>query len=298
LILYWGKQILFCIGTDCHGYQYFKEKPLFKRMQEDVTDDLPNDLSDPPMAPQIYDLVDTLADRYWRYVARHEAFATLWERYRQPQTTYRVLDVGCGTGGLLGYLTKRAPTVPIGIDLFAGTLPYCRRRGINSVSVADAIALPFHDAAFDFVVAQDVIEHVQDDHAALMEIRRVCAPGGMVLILVPAFEFLWSSRDVQLNHHRRYTVDQMARIIEASGFSVLHRTYTDLWLLPLLWAAIKTAPRTADGLADLPSDAAPGQAQWINSLLLTVSRLESAFATNLGLPFGVSAVVLARRPAI
>jgi SAM-dependent methyltransferase len=271
---------------------------VFKQMREDIADYQPADLSDPPMEPQIYDLVDTLADRYWRYVARHEAFATLWERYRQPQTKYRVLDVGCGTGGLLGYLAKRAPTLPIGIDLFAGTLPYCHRRGINSVSVADAIALPFHEAAFDFVVAQDVIEHVKDDRAALMEIHRVCAPGGIVLILVPAFEFLWSGRDAQLNHYRRYTVNHIATIVEASGFNVLHRTYTDMWLLPLLWAAIKTAPRTVDGLADLPSDAAPGQAQWVNSVLLTISRLESAFATNIGLPFGVSSVVLACRPAI
>jgi ubiquinone/menaquinone biosynthesis C-methylase UbiE len=271
---------------------------VFKRAQEDIADRHAAELGDSPMAPQIYDLVDTLADRYWRYVARHEAFATLWERYRQPQTSYRVLDVGCGTGGLLAYLANRAPILPTGIDLFAGTLPYCRRRGIDSVSVADAIALPFHSATFDFVVAQDVVEHLEDDHAALREIHRVCAANAIVLILVPAFDFLWSDRDVQLNHYRRYSVKHIATVVEDNGFDVLHRTYTDMWLLPLLWAAIKTAPRTRDGVAALPSDAAPGQSQWVNSALLRLSRLESAFATNAGLPFGVSSVVVARKPVI
>jgi ubiquinone/menaquinone biosynthesis C-methylase UbiE len=251
---------------------------------------------DSPMAPQIYDLVDTLADTYWRYMARHEAFASLWQRYRRPQTQYKVLDVGCGTGGLLAYLAKQAPMLPVGIDLFAGTLPYCRRRGIDAVNVADATALPFQDATFDFVVTQDVIEHVEDDRAALREIYRVCAPSGLVLVLVPAFQFLWSARDVQLNHYRRYTTHDMAQMVEAIGFNVLHRTYTDLWLLPLLWAAIMTAPRTADGLADLASDAAPGQIWWVNSVLLAVSRIESVFANYLGLPFGVSAIILARKP--
>jgi ubiquinone/menaquinone biosynthesis C-methylase UbiE len=252
---------------------------------------------DPPMAPQIYDLVDALADTYWRYAARHKAFAQLWRRYRQPKTHYKVLDVGCGTGGLLGYLVKQVPMLPVGIDLFAGALPYCCRRGLNAVSVANATALPFDDALFDFVVTQDVIEHVEEDHIALIEIHRVCAPGGLVLVLVPAFQFLWSARDVRLNHYRRYTIHQIAQVIEASGFIVLHRTYTDLWLLPFLWAAIMIAPRTADGLADLASDAAPGQTRWINSVLLMISRIEAVFASYVGLPFGVSAVVLACKPA-
>jgi len=251
---------------------------------------------DPPMEQHIYELVDTLAETYWRYRARHEAFAWLWNRHRHPQAQYRVLDVGCGTGGLLSYLARRVPMRAVGVDLFAGTLPYCWRRGIDAVGVADATALPFGAAAFDFVVTQDVVEHIADDHAALREIARVCAPGGLVLALVPAFQFLWSARDVELNHFRRYTIGQLAQVVEQSGLVVLHRTYMDAWLLPLLWIAILTAPRKPNGLTNLASDAAPGQVSWLNHALLAVSRAEAAAANRFGLPFGVSAVVLARKP--
>lgn len=252
--------------------------------------------NNPPMEKHIYELVDSLAETYWRYVARHEAFAQLWKQYQRPQPQYNVLDVGCGTGGLLSYLMRRAPVNAVGVDLFAGTLPYCQRRGIRSVGVADATALPFGAGTFDFIVTQDVVEHVANDRAALQEIARVCAPGGLVLVLVPAFQFLWSARDVELHHYRRYTVPQLADLIQQSGLVVSHRTYMDAWLLPLLWAAVLTAPRSADGTAQLASDAAPGQNGWLNQALLAVSRIESGIANRFGLPFGVSAVVLAHKP--
>ncbi|MFL5801275.1 MAG: class I SAM-dependent methyltransferase [Roseiflexaceae bacterium] len=251
----------------------------------------------PPMNPEIYALLDTVLETYWRYIARHELFARWWSRYRQPSTTYRVLDVGCGTGNLLAYLAKRVPMAPAGIDLFPDTLPYCVQRGIGAVSAADATALPFHDNMFDFVIAQDVVEHVEDDRLALQEMQRVCAPGGMTLVLVPAFTFLWSARDVKLRHYRRYTLDQIARRLQEAGFDLVHRTYTDLFLLPLLRAAIALAPRTPDGLADLEAEGTPGKSWLLNQALLTISRLESVCAYHAYLPFGVSAVVLGRKAA-
>src|SRR5262245_36898005 len=112
------------------------------------------------MNPEIYALLDTVVETYWRYIARHALFAKWWARYRQPDTIYRVLDVGCGTGNLLAYLARRTTMSPVGIDLFPATLPYCVRRGISAVGAADATALPFRANMFDFVIAQDVVEHV------------------------------------------------------------------------------------------------------------------------------------------
>src|SRR5690348_4330662 len=115
----------------------------------------------PPMEQYIYEILDTIPDTCWRYVARHELFLRLWEDYRQPRPQYRVLDVGCGAGGLLAYLCRHAPVNPVGVDLFLNTLIYCQRRDIKAVSVADATTMPFDHDTFDFVIAQDVVEHIE-----------------------------------------------------------------------------------------------------------------------------------------
>lgn len=253
----------------------------------------------PPMNREMYELLDSVPDTYWRYVARHELFTALWRKHRTPKPPghpYRVLDVGCGAGGLLAYLAKREPVQPVGIDLFPDTLPYCVRRGVRLVSAADATAMPFPDTAFDFVVAQDVVEHIEDDLKALREIRRVTAPGGLALILVPAYQSLWSARDVALRHFRRYRLGQLAGRVAAAGFEVVRRTYTDCSLMPPMWLAVRLAPKTPDGLANLSGEAAPGSKGLGRVVLLTVARAEGLVARHVPLPFGVSAVVLARRP--
>lgn len=245
------------------------------------------------MESYIYELQHTLTDSYWRYVARHRLFLELWRMHRQQRLAYGVLDIGCGAGSLLSYLAKHATILPVGVDMAPGTLPYCRQRGVSAVSAADATALPFAAGTFDLVVAQDVIEHITEEGVALAEIERVLLPGGLAMILVPAFSFLWSTRDIRLHHCRRYTLGQISQAVSSVGLEPIRCTYLDLWLLPLLWLAVACAPRV-DGIPDLGSDA-PGKSQVANSILLAVSRAEAFLAKHLRLPFGVSALVFARK---
>ena len=64
--------------------------------------------------------------------------------------------------------------------------------------------MPFDEACFDLAVSLDVIEHLEDDLGALRELRRVVAPGGALLVTVPAYQWLWSGHDEINHHHRRY----------------------------------------------------------------------------------------------
>jgi hypothetical protein len=75
---------------------------------------------------------------------------------------------------------------------------------------------------------------------------------------------------------------------------LIRSTYTDLFLLPLLKIAIAIAPRTRDGVADISVDSLGGKGL-INRVLLAISRIEAAFARRVDLPFGVSALILARK---
>jgi SAM-dependent methyltransferase len=148
----------------------------------------------------------------------------------------------------------------------------------------------------DLVVAQDVVEHVADDVGLLAGVARVCRPGGLALIVAPAHRALWSTRDVRLGHHRRYTLGQLAERVAAAGFRIVHRTYLDLFLVPLLGLAVAAARRTPDGVPDLPQEA-PGGGGLLNRVLLAVSRCEAAVALRGSLPLGVAALVLGARPS-
>ncbi len=253
------------------------------------------------MDAHIYELLNSIPDTYWRYVARHDLFSRLWRRYRGRLIgggAYDVLDVGCGSGGLLAALRDREPVGSVrcfGADLYLPALGHCGARGIRGAAAGDATALPFRGEAFDLVVSQDVLEHIPDDAAALAEAYRVCKPGGLALLLVPAFQSVWSTRDIRLHHCRRYRLPQLADRIGRVGFRPVHQTYTDCFLLPPLWLAVKLARRDSEGRADIAVDA-PGGTGLLNRLLTHWSGVESLIARKIGLPFGVSALVLARKP--
>jgi SAM-dependent methyltransferase len=249
----------------------------------------------PRMDSHLYELLHSIPDTYWRYVTRHRLLLNLWRDYRQPQSDYRVLDVGCGPGGLLAYLAQRQPMHAFGVDLFFDALHYSRQRGIRCVAAADATALPFPSAAFDLVVSQDVLEHVEDDAAMLSEIYRMARPGGLAMIVVPAFQSLWSTRDVRLHHFRRYRLPRLAAAIESAGFTVLRRTYTDAFLVAPMWAAVKLAPRDSNGVPQINVEA-PGGGGLANSALKLISGFEALLARRFRIPFGASALVLARKP--
>ena len=124
----------------------------------------------------------------------------------------RLLDAGCGTGGNLAAFGPGR-----GVDPAPEAVAACRARGLDVVQ-ARLEALPFDDGAFDLVLATDVLEHVDDDVAALRELRRVAAPGAVLLVTVPAHPRLWSAHDVALHHRRRYRRAELLARLRAAGW--------------------------------------------------------------------------------
>ena len=99
-----------------------------------------------------------------------------------------------------------------------------------------AEALPFADESFDVVAAFDVVEHCEDDALAVSELARVLAPGGRMLLSVPAYQWAWSDHDVRAGHHRRYTRSRLERLVEGAGLSVARSTYAFGAVFPLFVA--------------------------------------------------------------
>jgi ubiquinone/menaquinone biosynthesis C-methylase UbiE len=145
--------------------------------------------------------MNLLEDNHWWYVARRK----LIEPYLFKG---KILEVGCGTGGNIRYFKKKGIRIQ-GVDISGD---------VGATIVADAEKLPFENNYFDQVLILDVLEHVTDDKKALKEALRVVKPGGLVIITVPNYKWMWSKWDEELGHKRRYEVKQLIKLIDDIGF--------------------------------------------------------------------------------
>jgi SAM-dependent methyltransferase len=237
-----------------------------------------------------YEAMYGLEDVYWWFIARRQLAVEVLAREIAGRADARILDVGCGTGSNLSAFCQLGRAV--GVDMSTDALEFCRQRGIERVALSEIESLPFPDGTFDVVTAMDILEHTDDDLAALGELRRVLRPGGLMLATVPAYGFLWSEHDEALKHRRRYTAHELRNKLTVTNFQIERTSYfiTSLFL-PIFAMRIhqglfkkSTHPQTSVRL--LPP--------WLNSGLVRLLGLERRLFRRMNLPFGVSIVALAR----
>jgi SAM-dependent methyltransferase len=232
-----------------------------------------------------------LEDRHWWFLGKRLLVAALLSNV--DLRGRRVLDVGCGTGGVLSALG--ADAVAVGVDRSRAALTYCRRRGIRNLACADGDKLPFAPGSFDVVTMLDVLEHFADEAALLASVRALLAPGGTLLVSVPAFQFLWSAHDEVLQHVRRYTAGRLERVLAAADLVVERVTYTNVvaFAPAVVVRGIIGRFRRGGGATDFSE-----QDAFVNEALLATYRMEAA-AIRRGrrLPVGLSVAAVVRRPA-
>ncbi|NLC56354.1 MAG: class I SAM-dependent methyltransferase [Armatimonadetes bacterium] len=242
------------------------------------------------MNEQEYHRMRAVEDRNWWFAGKRLLVQALLRQVARPGGEALILDVGCGTGATLAALARFGK--PVGVDLAAAALAYTAQRGCRRVCACDAQRLAFADGTFAVVTALDVVEHLDDPVAALREMGRVCAPGGSVVLSVPAHPLLWSDHDVALAHRRRYTARLLRQHVEAAGLTVTRLTYGyAAFFLPAL--AIRSLRRRwgrgRAPKADLGMVAGP-----LNAAFLGYLRLEAAFLGTANLPIGTSLLCVAR----
>ena len=169
-------------------------------------------------------------DRHWWYRGRRRVLERVLDGLDLP-TPARILDAGCGSGRNMIELARRGTVT--GVELSGPSVAKARERGCGEVIEGSVLEMPFADDSFDLAVSLDVVEHLEDDVGALREIRRTVAPGGALLLTVPAYQWLWSGHD-EINHHqRRYTRRSLQAVAEQAGWSQVRTTYFNSLLLPV-----------------------------------------------------------------
>ena len=229
-------------------------------------------------------------DHYWWFVSRRELVLDLVSRLPRDDDA-RILDIGCGTGATASALRKYGEV--LGLDFSTTALECCRRRGLTNVVHGRAESIPLPDCYADAIVATDILEHLDDDLAALTEFYRVLKPGGHAVITVPAYRFLWSEHDVALMHQRRYVARELVDVSTRAGFRVAKQSYALCFLFPLSLGRLLKRSSPSGKAPEAQIKPVPA---WLNRALVRFQRLETAFLRWGRLPFGLSVVAVLEKP--
>ena len=235
----------------------------------------------------VYDRMAAHDSTHWWYRARRDILADYLARYGAVPKDARILEIGCGTGHNLPMLGAFGEVDAIEIDPAAREIA-SQRLG-KPVEAAPLPALPgIERGAYDLIAVLDVVEHIEDDVAALAAMKSCLKPGGKILIAVPAHQWMWSAHDVVNHHHRRYSKGTLVSAIEKAGLKTRKLTYFNSLLFPLA-AAARIAGRLT-GRDD--SDDSPPPAP-LNKAFEAIFRLERHLVGRAPMTPGVSIVTLA-----
>jgi SAM-dependent methyltransferase len=243
------------------------------------------------MNPREYEALFEVEDRHWWFVALRREIRRALQRHALPTAGGRWLDAGSGTGGLLANLRDGAPAFRVGLDASLQGILLARSRRLGDLAAGSVGALPFRSAVFGLITSIDVLCHRDVEEApALSEMHRCLQPGGVLILQVPAFSWLFGAHDRAVWTNRRFRRGEIERLLEQAGFRVRESFYRMSLLFP---AAVLRRLWTRRG--SVRSDVRSASAAE-NALFGGAARLESALAA-LGprLPFGLSVFCVAER---
>jgi len=225
----------------------------------------------------------------WWFAAAHANLLMLYER-ALPRPG-RLLDAGCGTGGLLAKLGARYPErSAVGVDVAAIACARARSKSGQPVCAGSVDALPFADGAFTAIFSADVLCHrAVDEHEALRQFHRVLGRGGLLVLNLPSYRWMLSRHDSAVHNARRYTRKSLAALLRAAQFRPLYSGYWNTVLFPLMLVTRKLLPARRGGGSDVRLYPRPVEA----SCRAATGLERWLMRGGLSLPFGGSLVAIA-----
>ena len=172
-------------------------------------------------------------DHWWYSGLRNLVTAELGNLVNGKVT---ILDAGCGTGGTIEMFEQIFPIARlIGIDISPFAISHAKRKAGGIIACGSINALPIADTSVDAITALDVIYHEDvDEKLAFSELNRILKPNGVVVINLPAFEWLRSSHDKAIHTARRYTTSELSAKATKAGFDIVMCQYRNSLLFPLM----------------------------------------------------------------
>lgn len=186
-------------------------------------------------------------DRMWYFRALHALIDRELSLALPGNRDARVLDAGCGTGGLILRLRDAHPAWSwSGLDYSPLACSLARERTGGDITEGSITAMPFEEGRFDAIATADVLCQVEDPSTALAEFFRVLRPGGILVLNVPAYMWLWSYHDDHVQTKHRFTSPEVRGLLAAAGFRGIQTTHRNALILPLVYARRKWFSKPTD----------------------------------------------------
>jgi len=236
-----------------------------------------------------YDIQSEIEDFHWWFVVRKKLLKKILLSFRLPPESIAV-DIGCGTGSNLRILGLSVHSV-IGLDRSIHALYLTRKKVRFPVINGDLNELPFKNESIGLIIATDVLEHLENDLNGINEFYRTLRNGGMLVLTVPAFGFLWGIQDLVTGHKRRYSQKEILIKLRECGFRVLRASYFNFFLFfPILLArrimSLLKLKVESENEINFPL---------LNFFLKAIFSLEPYVLKYFSFPFGVSILCVAKR---
>lgn len=247
------------------------------------------------MEPEEYARMARFETTYWWYRAQRDVVLDCMERLPRNGDG-PILDAGCGTGLLQKCVANRLQARVIGVDASAIAGERWRRNGLSRACLGSVNRLPFSDNSFDIVYSVDVICCREvDPTSACAEFARVLRPGGHLVLVVPAYQWLLSAHDQAVHCVQRFDRRMVASLLRAAELTIARRTNLFCAFFPVI-AAARLMRRGAHARSDRPlhSDLRPIPGA-LNRMLYGIAQIERRMVRRMSLPFGTTLLTVARK---
>lgn len=233
----------------------------------------------------VYEDIKNHERNHWWFKARRKIINASLKELNLPKNI-EILEVGCGTGGNLDMLSNFGNINAMEMEEYA--VNYAKIKYPNTKKGSLPYNIPF-EKKFDLICMFDVLEHIEEDEKSMEVLKKHLKHNGHIIITVPAYQWLYGTHDKFLHHKRRYSINNLKKVLK--NYSIIKKTYFNTLLFPLVLLS-----RLIDKLP-FNKDKSIGYGipnKFLNNLLYIIFKLEKFFINKIYLPFGSSIMIIVK----